>query len=157
MLVLEVSFRSRTCPTRPAEPVDRIEPSATSQGAPRSDSTVWVCFSLRSSECFPATLVETRDPDQTTNELKKRVRKQKGHLSESQIILWFFFFFFTTNTANLRHFQRHPAHLHALQDHRSGLEHGQHRSPFLDLSGGEAGRLGLPLPLTVTCSQVFIF
>lgn len=93
MLVLEVSFRSRTCPTRPAEPVDRIEPSATSQGAPRSDSTVWVCFSLRSSECFPATLVETRDPDQTTNELKKRVRKQKGHLSESQIILWFFFFF----------------------------------------------------------------
>lgn len=59
-----------TCPIRPEEPIDRSEPSATSLAEPKSDSTVWVWLSPQSSECFPGTLVETHDPDQTGQEVR---------------------------------------------------------------------------------------
>lgn len=62
-----------TCPIGPEEPIDHIEPSATSQEAPKSDSIVWVQLFPQSSECFPGILVETRDPDQTTDEVKEEL------------------------------------------------------------------------------------
>ena len=67
-----------TCPIRPEEPIDHIEPSATSRVAPKSDNTVWVWLSPQSSECFPGTLVETRDPDRTTDEVRNEYRRRKN-------------------------------------------------------------------------------
>lgn len=71
-----------TCPVRLEEPIDHIEPSATSQAAPKSGSIVWVWLSPQSSECFPGTLVETRDPGQTRQEVinvqQTQNKKHKG-------------------------------------------------------------------------------
>lgn len=62
-----------TCPVKPVEPVGRIEPSATFQAAPRTDSTVWVWLSPRSSECFHGTLEGIHGPDQTENTMKELI------------------------------------------------------------------------------------
>lgn len=53
----------------------------------------------------------------------------------------------TKVAAHLRYLQGHPAHLHALEDHRSRLQHGQCGSHVLHFSGGKAGGLGLSFTL----------